>query len=108
MAYGEEQQSLGVAIAEPQAPFELQQPAWLTEENVAAYKTSGEQLYEKFRCQTCHNPDYAKGNMNLTTANQRLQYVDVIERLTKPRAPMPVFPLSEEDKRGLAVWLLDQ
>jgi hypothetical protein len=46
--------------------------------------------------------------MNLTTANQRLQYVDVIERLTKPRAPMPVFPLSEEDKRGLAVWLLDQ
>ncbi|BFM15123.1 hypothetical protein R50073_13060 [Maricurvus nonylphenolicus] len=108
MAYGEEQKLLGTAKAEEETPFELQQPTWLTADNTATYKAAGQQLYDKFHCQSCHNPAYARGNMNLTDANQRLQYADVIERLTKPRAPMPVFPLSEADKQALAVWLLDQ
>ncbi len=111
MAYGEKQedemqQKLETATATAKAPFELQQPEWLTAENIETYKAEGERLFEKFHCQNCHNPEFARGNMDLTTVNQRLQYSDVIDRLTKPRAPMPVFPLNEEDKKALAVWLM--
>jgi len=89
-----------------QQAFQPTQPDWLNETNRSELQAQGQQLYRRFGCISCHNPSVAKGNMQLQTLNQRLQYEQVIERLTNPRPPMPTFPLSEQDKQALAAWLM--
>jgi hypothetical protein len=44
----------------------------------------------------------------LTDLSARLGYEAVIEALSAPQSPMPIFPLSESEQRELAVFLLHQ
>ncbi len=105
MAFGEVQQSITDSTEAPQ--FALTHPQWLNADNREPLLAKGEALYKQYGCNSCHNPDVARGNMDLTSVAQRLQFSQVIERLTNPRAPMPTFPLSEDDKKALSVWLMN-
>lgn len=103
IGYGEAP-SEEVEITQNGVGFELNKPSWLTAENADNYAGKGEELYKKYYCEGCHKA--GQGRMKLTTIDQRLQYQQVIDQLTDPRAPMPKYPLSEDDKKSLAVWLM--
>ena len=86
--------------------FELDIPAWLTQENSDELHQRGNALFVKHDCRSCHNPATTTGNMKLDDVNKRLQYPDLIDRLSNPTAPMPVIALDETEKRAVAVYLL--
>lgn len=79
-------------------------PAWLTEKDIDQMSKAGEELYRQFACQSCH--EEGENPKLLTGLNERLGYTAVIEVLQAPRAPMPLFPLTLEQQRELAVYLL--
>jgi glucose/arabinose dehydrogenase len=75
----------------------------------SALAERGASLYETHRGATCHDPAFAPPGVVVKPLD-RLQErydLDALEALlTTPPPPMPVFPLSAEEKRALAVHLL--
>ncbi|MEH6570852.1 MAG: PQQ-dependent sugar dehydrogenase [Halioglobus sp.] len=106
VSYGEGQASVVALPGSSKTTFKLQQPDWLTGLNTAQYMAQGKALYGEHNCVSCHDPKTAVGNIALHNVNQRLQYNELIERLSMPTAPMPLFPLDLEDQRAVAVYLL--
>ena len=72
------------------------------------FAKKGKGLFQQYGCESCHIPKDSSGRMDLLTLDNRLQYADIIERLTNPTPPMPTFPLSNEDKKALATFLINQ
>ena len=66
----------------------------------------GEALYQQYDCSRCH--ESGDGTASLQNLAERLGYEAVIETVRAPQAPMPVYPLSEEEQRQLAVFLLQR
>lgn len=108
IAYGEPEQAITATDLSKSEPFVLSQPDWLTDANRPALIAQGKALYEQYNCEGCHVSSGAIGRMNLSTLDQRLQYHEVIESLTNPRAPMPAYPLSDYDKQALATFLINR
>ncbi len=109
IAYGEIQKPIvSKAPVEIKKEFVLVEPDWLTDANRSVLAERGSRLFKQFGCKGCHISKGAPGRMDLSTVNQRLQYTGVIARLTKPRSPMPTFPLTEEDKKALATFLMER
>ena len=67
---------------------------------------AGEALYGQFACHSCH--EQGENPRLLTGLNERLGYNAVIDVLQAPRAPMPLFPLTLQQQRELAVYLLSR
>lgn len=81
-------------------------PDWLADADLARMAANGKILYEKYQCRSCH--EAGESPVSLEGLVERLGYNAVIETLRAPRQPMPVFPLSEDQRRELAVYLLDR
>ncbi len=79
-------------------------PAWLADADLATMANRGSELYQRFQCRSCHED--GENPKRLDGLAQRLGYGAVIDVLAAPPAPMPVFPLSETQRRELAVYLL--
>lgn len=79
-------------------------PAWLAEANLAAMTERGAQLYQQHQCASCH--EQGENPKLLDELALRLGYAAVIATLEAPQSPMPLFPLSGEEKKSLAVFLL--
>ena len=77
---------------------------WLAEADLEAMTSRGAALYEQYACRSCHQQ--GENPVDLTRLSERLGYNAVINTLEAPQSPMPVFPLDENDKRALAVYLL--
>jgi glucose/arabinose dehydrogenase len=90
------------------AAFELLTPSWLTDDNRAGLQEQGRELVAKYDCMACHNPRSTSGSMALTGLGTRLQYEEIIDRLSNPASPMPLYPLDEEQKRAVAVYLVNR
>lgn len=79
---------------------------WLAEVDQAAYRQAGQALYESNGCAACHeqgeNPRLLKGLQDRYNASQ------VAALLAAPPSPMPVYELSEKQRRSLAVFLLSK
>ncbi len=108
VSYTGDQRSKITLPSGSRAAFELQTPGWLTEENRAQLHEHGRELFAKHDCASCHNPATTTGNMTLQSMHERLQYSEVVDRLTHPTAPMPVFALDTPQKQALAVYLLNR
>ena len=67
---------------------------------------AGEALYQQHNCAECHE----QGENPLTLANlqARLGYGAVLDILNAPQAPMPLYELTEQQQRQLAVYLLNR
>ncbi|NQX89350.1 MAG: PQQ-dependent sugar dehydrogenase [Halioglobus sp.] len=80
-------------------------PSWLAGADRAAMADNGAALYAQHACRSCHE----EGNnpARLEGLEKRLGYQAVVDLLATPPAPMPLFPLSETQRRELAVYLLD-
>lgn len=86
--------------------LDTQPPAWLADADLETMASKGSDLYQKFQCRTCHED--GENPKRLDGLAGRLGYDAVIDTLEAPQSPMPVFPLSETERRELAVFLLSR
>lgn len=86
--------------------LDTQPPAWLADADLATMASKGSDLYRQFECRSCHED--GENPKRLDGLAGRLGYEAVIDVLEAPQSPMPVFPLSETERRELAVFLLSQ
>ena len=84
--------------------LDAQPPAWLADADLATMASNGSELYLRYECRTCH--EEGENPKRLDGLAQRLGYIAIIDVLEAPPSPMPVFPLSETERRELAVFLL--
>ncbi|MFP6605127.1 MAG: sorbosone dehydrogenase family protein, partial [Myxococcota bacterium] len=71
---------------------------------------AGEVLYEQFACATCHEPASAGPGIavkRLEKLDQRYTIESLSLLLETPPQPMPTSPLNPEQRRSLAVHLLE-
>jgi glucose/arabinose dehydrogenase len=105
-----QESSIGKTGADPIMPtvnrLDTQPPQWLTDADLPQMASSGSELYQRYQCSTCH--EQGTNPVRLDDLAQRLGYGAVIDALEAPQSPMPVFPLSETERRALAVYLLWQ
>jgi glucose/arabinose dehydrogenase len=69
----------------------------------------GRSLYERYECASCHDPERASpGVVPVPLEGLRGRYdIDgLASYLATPTPPMPAFPLSDQDRRDLAITLL--
>ncbi|MFK8050182.1 MAG: sorbosone dehydrogenase family protein [Halioglobus sp.] len=107
VSYGELPGAAMELIREDKSEFILGTPPWLNEDNIASFQNAGKALFDEHLCAGCHNPQTAVGRLALHNVNERLQHDELVDTLTTPPAPMPAIPMSEDDKRALAVYLLN-
>ena len=107
IAYGEDAATRQGLSATSRRPDPL---ATLANSERIRLSRAGEVLYEQFACATCHEPARAAPGV----AVKRLEKLDqryTIESLSllfeTPPQPMPTYPLGEEQRRSLAVHLLE-
>jgi hypothetical protein len=81
-------------------------PEWLAAADLQAMAERGEALYRKYDCASCH--ERGRYAARLDGLAERAGYRAVIDLLRAPPSPMPVFPLSEIERRELAVFLLQE
>lgn len=79
-------------------------PDWLADADISTMTTAGEALYHRFGCANCH--ERGRNPKRLDDLHQRLGYRATLKALQEPQPPMPVYPLSEQQARELAVFLL--
>lgn len=85
----------GVAAEMPQSEAEQQAFA------------RGEQLWEAHRCAQCHaEGERTATNVPLRNLGEKYTVESLAHYLQAPQPPMPVFPLTERQRRDLAVYLL--
>lgn len=110
VTYGDSKGTTGgnpATIAIPAASrLDVQPPDWLQGADLAGMAHRGSELYQRHQCGSCH--EQGENPKRLEGLNQRLGYAAVIDVLQAPPPPMPVFPLSETERRELAVFLLWQ
>lgn len=75
----------------------------------AQLTVQGEVLFGKYPCRSCHDPKFASSmrpTRELKNLSARYSVEQLQEFFVTPTSPMPIFPLSEEERRALAVYLL--
>ena len=85
--------------------LDSEDPAWLAEAELSAMVERGAALYGKYGCRSCH--EEGENPKRLTGLSDRLGYTAVIATLQSPQSPMPIYPLTEMERRELAVFLLN-
>jgi len=95
----------GLTVA-TQSKLDKSPPAWLDGADLPAMSDRGSQLVQRYGCQACHGDQ--TGQVSFSRLSERLGYDAVIEALKQPRANMPLYPLSENEQREIAVYLLSQ
>jgi len=104
VAYGEEQKLLVTKPIEMQK-FELTETLILfSEQEQLQLYNNGKRLFDQFACVTCHNDE--AGGKKLEGLGERFDVTKLNSHFTSPPAPMPAFPLSEDDKTALAIYVL--
>lgn len=69
----------------------------------------GEVLFNKYPCRNCHDPRFASAMRpvrELKDLSAHYSVVQLQEFFATPTPPMPVFPLGEDERKALAVYLL--
>ncbi len=84
--------------------LDKQPPPWLAGSDLTVMAAEGARLYQQYNCASCH--ESTGTTVSLQSLNERLGYTAVMESLREPRAPMPLFPLTELQQKQLAVYLL--
>lgn len=109
VAYGEEARAPVASMETIQAPaFDVESSlAHLNAEQIASANKGGEQVYNQFQCVSCH-ADSNNALKQLEKLGARYDVESLAKYLQRPRAPMPVFPLNQQQREDLAVYLLQR
>lgn len=105
IAYG---QPAHDAAAPPARSPRLDAGARLSPEQLRAAKERGAALWDANGCVSCHDARHAAPNAYrpLNALSSKYDIDMLTAYLRTPQPPMPVFPLSDEQRRDLAVYLL--
>jgi glucose/arabinose dehydrogenase len=98
----------GAAPAAKRAPASDPLAGLSAEEREAA-SVRGAALYESNACYGCHEPERAQSGVvakPLGALRDRYDITGLVEFLATPTPPMPAFPLSDAERRDLAIHLL--
>jgi len=84
--------------------------AGLAPGEIAAAAGRGAALWNGNSCATCHLPDQAAAGAYRPLAGLRSKYTidSLVAFLRTPQPPMPAFPLTDDERRDLAIYLLTQ
>lgn len=93
----------GMAVPVPNR-VDTTPPPWLKTADVPAMLALGQQLYQDNDCASCH--EAGVNPKRLDDLAQRLGYRDVMEAITAPQSPMPVYELTEKELRSVTLFLL--
>lgn len=80
-------------------------------EQLQSLTDSGEQLFRRYACGNCHDAAQARPNVTVKELKglpQRYDIHQLAEFFLTPTPPMPVFPLNEQEREALAVYLYAQ
>ena len=81
--------------------------AQLSERDLAAGREAGEALYNRYQCVGCHS-DKGRSLKKLFALGNRYDLMSLEAYLKNPNPPMPIFPLSDEDRASLSIYLIDR
>jgi glucose/arabinose dehydrogenase len=70
-------------------------------------KVEGKGLWDANGCKSCHEPGSREVYRPLDKLSAKYTIDSLVEYLRTPQPPMPVFPLSDEQRRELAIYLLE-
>lgn len=97
--------SQGPALSLPvKRPVDKTPPPWLTTANVPAMLAEGQALYEENACASCH--EQGENPKRLDNLATRLGYQGVMDAITAPQSPMPVYDFTEAELRAVTLYLL--
>ena len=108
VAYGEQARAAvaAPAAATPIVDAELSALSAAERRELAA---QGEQRYQQYRCAGCHEERFAGGMRTIhpfKNLSTRYTVQQIQALLATPTPPMPVFPLSDDERKAVAVYLL--
>lgn len=79
----------------------------LTESERIAARERGQAIYDRFQCMGCH-ADEGRALKKLEALGNKYDLESLAAYLKRPNPPMPVFPLSDEDRQQLAIFLIER
>mgnify|MGYP003627304451 CR=1 FL=1 len=105
VAYGE--QNLSSAGLSNTAPtyFAAQSLAGYNAADLASRQAAGEALFNQYQCVGCH-ADNGHALKKLERIGNKYDVPGLTEYIRRPTAPMPVFPLGNEQRENLAIYLM--
>lgn len=108
VTYGDDASAGASALDDLVATSRLDEtpPEWLATADLETLSMEGAALYAKHDCAACH--ERGENPKMLIGLAERLGYNAIDEVLREPPSPMPVYPLSEEQRRALSVYLLSR
>jgi glucose/arabinose dehydrogenase len=77
-------------------------------EEIAAYQQQGATLFQQYACGNCHEARKLRAGATLVSLDDlaaRYSVGELAAFFTAPTPPMPVFPLSDEQRESMAVYL---
>ncbi len=104
VTYQPDGESSAVPVPQTTSRLDEKPPKWLADADLPTMANRGEVLYQSLGCRGCH--EEGENPSRLDALSTRLGYSATIDALAYPQAPMPVFPLSDNERRELAVYLL--
>lgn len=102
-----ESASTTVATAPAKPAVSTDPLADISATDIAAATARAEPLLARFACAGCHAPGTPMGD-KLLSLSERYTVGTLSAYFITPRPPMPVYPLSEEDRRALSIHLLSR
>lgn len=87
------------------APGAADPLAGIDADTIAAAHTEAQRLWRRHACAGCHAPGTPVGD-KLESVDARYTLQSLADYFTAPTTPMPMFPLSEAERRSLAIHLL--
>lgn len=106
VAYGEENRAPLVLSS---APVDGSNPlADVDSADLAEAKTTGAGLWAEAGCASCHGPERSEGQRPLSKLASRYTVESLMRFLAAPQPPMPLYPLDADQRRELAIYLLDR
>jgi len=99
------------APATPRRPSRNSPLAALGAAEQSALAAGGEALFEKHQCAICHKIASAQAGIvpiPLSNLDERYDIADLQDFFTASTPPMPLFDLSTDERRELAVYLLER
>ncbi|GAB5451709.1 MAG: hypothetical protein Hals2KO_20370 [Halioglobus sp.] len=103
VVYGMQDENGNLAVKAGK-PAQVAPPAWTATADLASLASDGAALYSELGCRECHEQGENAKRLDHLTASE--DYARVINSLQAPQSPMPVYPLSSEQQRALAVYVV--
>ena len=105
------QPAASAAVAAPAAAAPADPLASLNVQERTRLASEGNSLWDRHRCAGCHEPGQAEAGVVVVALKglpARYSIDSLAEMLAAPTPPMPVFALGAQERRALAVYLLER